>query len=297
MVATPTDESNHGTAGPVLPSVLVSRGMDRLKRGWAGGVWGAAPRVSWVLWPPVLSLVPRPCRAGRILVSTVGANPKRTPTFAASLAQESARGIFSIIAGARLRGMNDPRTRILPLLRQGEQLLWVGQPDPRVRFTGADAFLVPFSILWGGFAVFWEIMAVSSVKQPFFVLWGIPFVVVGLYFIFGRFILKARRKLATVYALTARRAIVCTGDRSVADSPVSGMPTRVDRSRDGRHVSVTFGSQGLSGLFGMYQNTGLDFFSLGLGQTVAFYDVEDGDGLLAALDQAQAGHSPAGPAN
>ncbi|GAA1764972.1 hypothetical protein GCM10009712_11770 [Pseudarthrobacter sulfonivorans] len=36
-------------------------------------------------------------------------------------------------------GMSDPRSRILPLLRQGEQLLWEGQPDPRVRFTGADA--------------------------------------------------------------------------------------------------------------------------------------------------------------
>jgi len=192
--------------------------------------------------------------------------------------------------------MNDPRARILPLLRQGEQLLWAGRPDPGVRFTGADAFLVPFSILWGGFAVFWELAAISQVKQPIFVLWGIPFVLVGLYFIFGRFIFKRRRKLATVYALTNRRAIVCTGDRSVSDSPVGGLPTKVDRSRDGRHVSVTFGGAGLSALFGMYQNTGLDFFGLGLGQTVAFYDVDDGDGLLRALDQAQAGAGPSGPA-
>jgi hypothetical protein len=42
--------------------------------------------------------------------------------------------------------MNDPRSRILPLLRQGERLLWVGQPDARVRFTGADSLLMPFSI-------------------------------------------------------------------------------------------------------------------------------------------------------
>jgi hypothetical protein len=186
-------------------------------------------------------------------------------------------------------GMNDPRSRILPLLRQGERLLWVGQPDPRVRFTGADAFLVPFSVLWGGFAVFWEFMAVTTVKQPFFVLWGIPFVLVGLYFIFGRFIFKKRRKLATVYGLTDRRAIVCTGDRSVSEAPVNGVPTKVDRSKDGRHVSVTFGYQGLGGLMGMYQNTGMDFFSLGLGQSVAFYDVADTEGLLSGLDQARVG--------
>ena len=40
---------------------------------------------------------------------------------------------------------------------------------------------------------------------------------------------------------------------------------------------------------GMYQNKGMDFFSLGLGQTVAFYDVSDTEGLLYALDQATVG--------
>ncbi|WP_146031840.1 hypothetical protein [Arthrobacter sp. AFG7.2] len=63
--------------------------------------------------------------------------------------------------------MNDPRTRIRPLLREGERLLWAGQPDPKVSFTGADAFLVPFSILWG-FAIFWEFKAATTAKQPYF---------------------------------------------------------------------------------------------------------------------------------
>ncbi|MDQ0664294.1 hypothetical protein QFZ35_002792 [Arthrobacter ulcerisalmonis] len=185
--------------------------------------------------------------------------------------------------------MRDARARILPLLRQGERLLWAGQPDPRVRVTGADAFLVPFSILWGGFAIFWEFMAVTTAKQPFFVLWGIPFVVVGLYFIFGRFIMKERRKLATDYGLTDRRAIACTGDRVRFGGPVNGLPTKVDRAKEGRHVGMTFGYQGLGGLLGMYQNTGVDFFSLGLGQTVAFYDVEDTEGLLNAMDESRVG--------
>lgn len=185
--------------------------------------------------------------------------------------------------------MDDPRSRILPLLRQGERLLWVGRPDPWVRFTSADAFLVPFSILWGGFAIFWMISAITMAQQPFFALWGIPFVLVGLYFIFGRFIFKKRRKLRTVYGLTDRRAIVCVGDRSVSESPFNGTPTKVDRSKDGRHISVTFGYQGMGGLFGggMPQNAGLDFFSLGQGQTVAFYDVEDSGELFRALDQAK----------
>ncbi|MBT2568154.1 hypothetical protein J7I84_16935 [Arthrobacter sp. ISL-85] len=148
---------------------------------------------------------------------------------------------------------------------------------------------MPFSILWGGFAIFWEIGAVTMVKQPFFILWGVPFVLVGLYFIFGRFIFKRRRKLVTAYGLTDRRAIVCTGDRSISEAPVSGLPTKIDRAKDGRHVSVTFGYQGMAGLLGMYQNTGTDFFSFGLGQSVAFYDVEDTEGLLGALDESRVG--------
>lgn len=181
--------------------------------------------------------------------------------------------------------MDDPRSRILPLLRQGEQLLWAGQPDPKVRFTGADAFLVPFSILWAGFAVFWEFTAIRTASQPFFVIWGVPFVLLGLYFIFGRFIVKGRRKRITAYGLTDRRAIVCVGDRTVVDSPLGNVPTKIDRSRDGRHANVVFGQQGLLGVVGMYQNTGLDFMGLGMGQAVAFYDVADPGDLLRALDR------------
>jgi hypothetical protein len=41
----------------------------------------------------------------------------------------------------------DPAAQLQLYLRPGEQLLWSGRPDPNVRFTPADAFLVPFSIL------------------------------------------------------------------------------------------------------------------------------------------------------
>lgn len=173
-------------------------------------------------------------------------------------------------------------------LRDGEQLLWVGQPDPHVIFTAADGFLVPFSVFWCGFVVVWETMVIVSRAPFFFVIWGIPFILIGAYFLFGRFIVKKRRKLATAYGLTPSRAIVCTGERSFADTPVKGMPTRVSRSRDCRHASVTFGYPGPMGLFGMYQNTGLEFFTFGMGQSVGFFDVENPDSLMLALDQAQA---------
>src|SRR5256714_15111334 len=91
-------------------------------------------------------------------------------------------------------------------LSAGERVEWVGRPDPAKHFTRGDVFLVPFSIMWGGFSIFWEASAIGG-AGPFFALWGIPFVVIGLYFIFGRFIYKARRKRRTIYAVTNRRVM------------------------------------------------------------------------------------------
>ena len=41
-------------------------------------------------------------------------------------------------------------------LAADEDVLWYGQPKTSVLFDANDIFLVPFSLLWGGFALFWE---------------------------------------------------------------------------------------------------------------------------------------------
>jgi hypothetical protein len=178
--------------------------------------------------------------------------------------------------------MNDAWNRLQPLLRQGEQIRWVGQPDPRVLFTPADAFLVPFSLLWGGFAMFWETQAITRGGPSFSALWGIPFVLMGLYMIFGRFIYKKRSKLKTVYGLTDARVIVSSSERSFEDVPLLGTPMRINRSHSGRHVSVIFGVTGRN----QYQNTGLDFFfNRSQARGLAFFDVPDVDALTRELDK------------
>lgn len=72
--------------------------------------------------------------------------------------------------------MNDARNRLRPLLRPGEQLRWVGQPDPQVHFAPADLYLVPFSLLWCGFVIFWEWQAVTSSESLLFILCESPWV-------------------------------------------------------------------------------------------------------------------------
>jgi hypothetical protein len=183
--------------------------------------------------------------------------------------------------------VNERFDSIQPYLRPGEQLLWHGAPDPNVRFTPVDAYVIPFSIMWGGFTIFWEAGALSSGAPPFFVIWGIPFVGMGLYLTFGRFNYKRRRKLQTAYAVTDQRALVAVGSSTLLDSPVKYQPVTIKRSRDRRHVSAVVGSTGGWRGSTMYGNTGLDFFMRG-NQQLAFYDVADGDAMVQALEKARA---------
>jgi hypothetical protein len=66
-------------------------------------------------------------------------------------------------------------------------------------------------LLWCGFAVFWEFGALATRAPFFFKLWGIPFVVAGLYFVFGRFIVDVKQREKTYYGLTDQSVIIVSG--------------------------------------------------------------------------------------
>lgn len=96
-------------------------------------------------------------------------------------------------------------------LSSSEKLIWSGQPLTGIRLCKQDTLLIPFSFLWGGFAIFWEWNVFNSKAPIFFRLWGIPFVLVGLYLIFGRFFIDAKQREKTFYGLTNERIIIISG--------------------------------------------------------------------------------------
>jgi hypothetical protein len=104
--------------------------------------------------------------------------------------------------------LNSAERMITPQLSDGEKLLWNGMPSDGVLFRPSDWFAIPFSLLWGGFAFFWEYMAVKGGAPFFFELFGVPFVAVGLYITVGRFFYDGWLRANTYYGLTDQRAII-----------------------------------------------------------------------------------------
>jgi hypothetical protein len=95
-------------------------------------------------------------------------------------------------------------------LSPGEKLVWTGRPRKGIVLRGSDVFLIPFSLFWAGFAIFWETMVLRS-GVWFMALFGIPFICIGIYITIGRFFLDARRRANTVYGITEGRIIIKSG--------------------------------------------------------------------------------------
>lgn len=96
------------------------------------------------------------------------------------------------------------------IVDRDETILWQGQPIQGFIFSKHDILLIPFSLLWCGFAIVWEMTVISSEAPLLFMIWGIPFILAGIYFVIGRFIHDTIRRAQTHYAITNRRIVIRT---------------------------------------------------------------------------------------
>ncbi|MGD0198771.1 MAG: DUF1707 domain-containing protein [Solirubrobacteraceae bacterium] len=184
--------------------------------------------------------------------------------------------------------------RLAPQLLAGEEVLWIGRPDPRRHLSAGDGLLVPFSVFWTAFALLWTVAAGSSagnVVAP--VLWGSAFVLVGLYFVAGRFVYKTRRKRRTLYAVTNWRVIALLHRRrgdSIDTAFIDALPAISKTLGRGGAGSIVFGER-LHGALALYANSGIELFgSSALSRLpLAFYDVERADAVFALISRLRDG--------
>ncbi|MHB1459700.1 MAG: hypothetical protein ACYC1M_00245 [Armatimonadota bacterium] len=185
------------------------------------------------------------------------------------------------------------REKLMPYLADGESIKWVGQPDPTKLVSSADWFIIPFSLFWCGFAVFWEAMALKGIlssrdETPFpwiFPLFGIPFVLVGLYMLFGRFIAKRYMRQRTYYVVTNQRvlSLVEFFKPRVNSLFLSALPT-INVSSEGPGTgSLIFMTQIGNRGNQMGFDTGMDFMSQNSLGLVGFFDIHDVQSVAALI--------------
>jgi hypothetical protein len=169
-------------------------------------------------------------------------------------------------------------------LGSGERLLWTGQPKQGIVLRRADLYMVPFSLMWGGFAFFWEYSVWTHDAPFFFSLWGIPFVLMGIYIIGGRFFLEARQREQTFYAVTNERILIISGllSRRIKSLNIRTLAdVSLDQTSNGTGT-ITFGPA----------NPLLAFVSFnpwpGMPQTPAFDSIPQAKSVYETIRRAQA---------
>jgi hypothetical protein len=122
------------------------------------------------------------------------------------------------------------------ILDPGERILWQGRPDGRIAVTGEGIVQSVFGVFFLGFALFWTgaafwMTAGSGTPLDFlFPLFGLPFIAVGSYLVFGHWLWSAYARRHSWYTLTDRRAIIATayfGKKALQSWPIAP-DTRLD---------------------------------------------------------------------
>ena len=146
----------------------------------------------------------------------------------------------------------EARDVIQPELGPGEEIMWAGKPATNVIFHKEDLLTIPASLLWGGFAIFWELGVMGffpfhqSEHQPtrwtFGILWGVPFVLIGQYLIWGRFIYADWLKKRTNYAVTNHRVIVVqkSWKRQITSAYLDNLPALTKEEDSDRYGKLLF---------------------------------------------------------
>jgi hypothetical protein len=172
---------------------------------------------------------------------------------------------------------------VLPDLTSGESVLWAGQPSTSVIFHKEDAFQVPLSLLIGAFSIFWEsgVWGLGNPALPisyFMVLWGIPFVIMGQYLIWGRFLVAAWKKRRTHYAVTTRRVLAVQDGwrRRMSSAYLNTLPTLTKESAGNGRGTLRFTSSQFAWLRG---NRWSAWDGMSVEDIPVFRDIDDVDSV------------------
>ncbi|MET1113257.1 MAG: hypothetical protein ABWX67_17195 [Allosphingosinicella sp.] len=168
----------------------------------------------------------------------------------------------------------DDQRQLQPSLLPGERPLWTGRPPRGLRLRWADLYLIPFSLLWGGFAIFWNVMVWTTGAPFFFALFGLPFLIAGLYLIAGRFLHDAWLRSSLLYAVTDRRVIVLRSrfGRGLSSADLGYLPALEFDEHPGGRGTLRFNTEPPPPFFA--RSAGWSLWAPSIGKSLIFDRIE-----------------------
>lgn len=143
---------------------------------------------------------------------------------------------------------------VRPQLLAGENIIWEGVPSRGLILRPIDVFLIPFSLVWGGFAMFWNNDVWKTDADLSFKLFGLPFLFIGLYVTIGRFFVDIAIRRNTSYYVTNRRIII-TRASNLKSLDIKRLPTVEWSERSDGSGTIRFGAS--EGFFSGANNFGI----------------------------------------
>ncbi len=175
----------------------------------------------------------------------------------------------------------------IPPLQADEHVLWEGRPSLRpFALRAFDLYLVPFSLLWSGIVLRSTVFVWSGGSGPGGLVF-LPFTLMALYLLVGRFAHNWFLRSNTYYAVTTRRALIRKGgifDRAVVERYIDRheqIESRIQRNGRG---TIKFG-EARSGFFSRRRN-GSELYSTGV-EGFQFWKIADGENVLGAIRSVQ----------
>lgn len=165
-------------------------------------------------------------------------------------------------------------------LLDNEEILWTGKPNYKKLFEKSDIFLVPFSIIWLLIAIIFELIALIGTKEGgiidmIFPIVGGMFILVGLYYSFGRFIYKYNKKKKTYYVVTNDRILtIRKGKKRIISTKFIKDISEISKVNDKREMGTIVFDQN-SHKKALFFDTGIELFSSNKTEiTIVFHDIE-----------------------
>ena len=159
-------------------------------------------------------------------------------------------------------------------LDPGEEILWHGSPDGKIRLRARNLVISAFGIFFFGFSIFWTLGAANS-GDLIFPLFGLPFMAVGFYLVFGTHFFDAHKRRHSYYTLTNKRAFIAT---NILTKKIKSYAVNAETDLEfqpGPPASIYFAKEMKSGQNGSYT------------VPVGFEYVADGDTLYKLFRQVQ----------